>query len=82
MSARTGLNTGARILISRLIGAKDTTGALHIAQQAFVVAAIYSSTMAAIGIIFAEVVLAFLGLQPDVVKEVLRTCASRLVQLL
>jgi len=69
MSARMGINTGARALISRFIGAGDTAAAVHVAQQAFVVAALYAATMAAIGIIFAEQILAFLGLQPDVIVQ-------------
>jgi putative MATE family efflux protein len=69
MSARMGLNTGARALISRFMGAGDTAGAVHTAQQAFVVAAAYASIMALIGIIFADEILALLGLQPDVIKE-------------
>jgi putative MATE family efflux protein len=69
MSARMGLNTGARALISRFIGAGDTSAAVHVAQQAFVVALAYAVTMATIGIIFAEQILSFLGLQPDVIAE-------------
>lgn len=69
MSARMGLNTGARALISRMVGAGDTAGANHVAQQAFIVAAAYAGIMAAIGIAFAESILAMLGLQPDVIAE-------------
>jgi putative MATE family efflux protein len=69
MSARMGLNTGARALISRFIGAGDHAAAVHVAQQAFVVAAVYAFCMGAIGVVFAEAILSMLGLQPDVVRE-------------
>jgi putative MATE family efflux protein len=69
MSGRVGLDTGARALIARLVGGGDTSGAVHAAQQAFVAAIMYSAVVATVSIVFAEPMLALLGLQPDVVSQ-------------
>lgn len=68
-SARMGLNTGAIALLARAIGAGDEDGAIHAAQQAFVISAIFSLIMAAIGIFLARPILILLGVAADVVRE-------------
>lgn len=62
-----GLFTGYRSMVARRIGARDPAGAVHVARQAFSLAAIYSFVLAAIGLVFAEPMLGLLGLQPDVI---------------
>jgi putative MATE family efflux protein len=62
-----GVFTGLRSMVARNIGAKDETAANHVAQQAFVLAIIYSVVLAGAGIFFSEQMLSLLGAQPDVV---------------
>jgi putative MATE family efflux protein len=62
-----GLFTGLRSMIARNIGSGDKPGAVHVAQQAFALAAIYSVVLALIGIAFAEPMLNILGLSPGVI---------------
>ncbi|MFC1897193.1 MATE family efflux transporter [Chloroflexota bacterium] len=69
MSARWGLNTGTRAIIARFIGAGDTKGANHVAQQAFVISASYAIVVGSIGVIFAVPILSLFGLEADVVRE-------------
>ena len=69
ISAGMGLNTGNRALLARYVGAKDNVSANHVAQQSFVIAILFAVFMAIIGILFAESILTFLGVKPDVVKE-------------
>ena len=68
-SAKMGLNTGTRALLARAVGAGDDQGANHVAQQAFVITAVFSILMAAIGIFLAKPILILLGVAPDVVRE-------------
>ena len=69
MSAIMGLNTGNRALLARFVGAGDNDQANHVAQQSFVISVLFSVCMAIIGILHAEFILNFLGVEPDVVKE-------------
>ena len=68
-SLRMGLTTGTRAMIARFVGAGDTEGANHVAQQAFVISAGFSVLMAVIGIILAEPIMRIFGLEEDVVAE-------------
>ena len=68
-SARMGLNMGMRAMVARFVGAGDTEAANHVAQQAFVISAIFAIVMAAIGIFFAEPILILLGLEADVIAQ-------------
>ncbi len=67
MAARLGLGAGTRAMVARFIGAGDEKGANHVAQQAFVISAIYAIVMATIGVFFAEPILSLMGLEADVV---------------
>jgi putative MATE family efflux protein len=69
MAARWGLSTGTRAMIARFIGAGDAGGANHVAQQAFIISAIYSVVVMSIGIFLAESLLTLFGLELDVVAE-------------
>ncbi|MFC1953546.1 MATE family efflux transporter [Chloroflexota bacterium] len=66
-SMRMGLYTGLRAMIARFIGADDNRSANHVAQQAFVVGASFSTFIALVGIFFAEAILSLLGLEADVI---------------
>jgi len=69
VGARRGLSTGTRAMVARFVGAGDTRAANHVAQQAFVISAIYAISVAAIGVYLAEEILILFGLEPDVVAE-------------
>jgi len=62
-----GLFTGLRSMVARHIGSKDKAGAIHVAQQAFVLSVIYSIILAVIGILFSEKILELLGTESTVV---------------
>jgi len=66
-SMRMGLYTGLRAMVARFVGAGDNENANHVAQQAFVVGAAFSTFIALVGIFLAEEILTLLGLEPDVV---------------
>jgi putative MATE family efflux protein len=68
-SMRMGLTTGTRAMVARFVGEGDAEAANHVAQQAFVISAIFSITMAAIGMFLAEPILMLFGLEADVVAE-------------
>jgi len=69
MAGRLGISVGMRAMIARFVGQSDTKGANHIAQQALVISAAYALGLALIGILFAEQILIFLGVDADVVIE-------------
>jgi putative MATE family efflux protein len=64
-----GLFMGLRAMIARFVGAKDSPGANHIAQQAIVLGLALSVFIAAIGLFFAEPIMRLMGVSPDVVAE-------------
>jgi len=64
-----GLFTGLRAMVARFVGAGDTKGANHIAQQAFVIGISLSVLLAVIGIFLADQILIVFGVEPDVVAE-------------
>jgi len=66
-AALMGLFMGLRAMVARSIGAGDEDSANRIAQQAVVVGAVSSVTLAIIGIFFAEGILALVGLEPEVI---------------
>jgi len=67
MTAKWGLIAGARAMVARCIGAGDTEGANHVAQQAFVISAVYGVVMTVVGIYLAEPILGLFGLEADVI---------------
>jgi putative MATE family efflux protein len=64
-----GLFTGTMAMIARFIGAKDEFNANRVAQQAYVVAGSFSLIMAVIGILLAETILHWLGVDQNVITE-------------
>lgn len=69
VSAKAGLDVGARAIVARSVGAGDTEGAGEVARQALLVSAAYGAITAAIGAVFAEAILGLLGLEADVIAE-------------
>jgi len=67
MMIMTGLSVGTRALIARFVGSRDVAGANHAAQQAFVISAVYTVVMIAVGLVIAEPALRLMGLAEDVV---------------
>ena len=68
-STRLGLNTGVRAMVARFVGAGDFESANHVAQQGFVISAVFSAVLAVVGMAFAEPLLRVMGVEPDVVTE-------------
>ena len=68
-SAMLGLGMGLRAMIARFVGAGEIEEVNHVARQAFVVVAVFSTVVAVIGIFLAEQILGLMGLEADVVAE-------------
>ena len=64
-----GLFTGLRAMVARFVGAGDVAEANHVAQQAFVIGAVFPLFTAIIGIFLAEPILILMGVEADVVRE-------------
>lgn len=64
-----GLGTGTRALIARLVGAGDTSGARHVAQQAFIISGVYAVVVTTIGLFFSEALMGSFGLEADVAAK-------------
>jgi putative MATE family efflux protein len=64
-----GLFMGLRAMVARFIGAGDEKMANHVSQQAIVIGAISSFTLAIIGIFFSERILMLVGVQEDVIAQ-------------
>lgn len=64
-----GLTIGLRAMVARFVGAGDKEGANHIAQQGYMISAIFAIFLAAIGIFLTEPILLLLGVEPDVVVQ-------------
>jgi putative MATE family efflux protein len=62
-----GIFMGLRAMVARFIGAKDNNTAVHVAQQAFVLALIFSIVMVFVGIFLSESILKLLGTPPGVI---------------
>ncbi len=68
-AGRMGISAGVRAMVARFVGAGDTEGSNHVAQQGLVISAVYAIVMAAIGIFFAEPILGLFGVEADVIAE-------------
>lgn len=63
-----GVFTGLRSMVARFIGARDNAGAVHVAQQAFVIAGILGLIFALIGIWLDRSILELLGVSSTVLE--------------
>jgi putative MATE family efflux protein len=68
-TARQGLDTSTRAMVSRAVGAGDLSLANHVALQAFALSGTISLAMALIGIVFTEFLLRLLGLSEGVIAQ-------------
>ncbi len=64
-----GLTIGVRAMVARFVGAGDRESANHIAQQGYIISAIFAIFLAAIGIFLTEPILRLLGAASDVVAQ-------------
>ncbi|MCX6020677.1 MAG: MATE family efflux transporter [Chloroflexi bacterium] len=69
MTARMGLDTAARAMVSRAVGAGDMKLANHIATQAIMLSATISFVLTFLGFIFTESLLHALGVSDEVVAQ-------------
>jgi putative MATE family efflux protein len=63
-----GIFTGLRAMVSRYMGAQDRSQAVHVAQQALVMAAICGILLAVVGILLDRWMLGLLGVSPEVIE--------------
>ena len=59
-----GLFTGTSAIIARFVGAKDTSGANHAAQQAYVIGLGFSILIALVGVFLSRPILSVMGVSP------------------
>ena len=71
-----GIFTGLRSMVSRYVGAKDKDGAIHVTQQAFVVAGILGVLLAIIGISLDRWILGLLGYLRQYLRWAPHICVS------
>jgi len=64
-----GLSTAATAVVARRIGEKNPDAAAHAGMQSLLMALIAAVVFGALGILFAEDILKFMGAQPEVIKE-------------
>lgn len=69
MTARMGLDTAGRAMISRAWGAGDRTLANHIAVQSITLSFTISFTLTSLGFIFTEALLRLLGVSEEVIAQ-------------
>ena len=63
MSVMMGIGQGARAMVARFIGGGDTPGANNVAQQGFMICALYSMFMVLVGIFLSEAILKIMGVR-------------------
>ncbi|MFC2015130.1 MATE family efflux transporter [Chloroflexota bacterium] len=68
-SLKMGLTVGTRAMVARFIGAGDEEGANRVAQQGFVITAVFTALLSAVGYFLTEPILELLGAEPDVIAQ-------------
>lgn len=69
MTARMGLESGMRAMISRAIGARQVRYANHVLQQSLILQTMLAALMIAFGFLLTEPILRVLGLSPAVMEQ-------------
>jgi len=69
MSSISGLNIGLRATVSRLVGAGDHDGAVHMLKQAFVIALVFTAVVAVAGGLLSRPLLSTFGLEAKAVDQ-------------
>lgn len=67
MAAKVGLMAGLKAIVARFVGADDTAGAIHAAQQALVISIVFGVTTAVVGTVFADELIGLFGVDAEVV---------------
>ena len=68
-SLKQGLTMGVRAMVARFIGEGETEKAIHVAQQGYIITAIFTAFLSAIGVFLAEPILELIGAAPDVIAQ-------------
>jgi len=68
-TVKSGLGTGERAMVARLVGGGDVAAANHVTGQAFVISAAYGAIITVIGIFFIEPIFNLFGLEADAAAE-------------
>ena len=69
VTARQGMDTGMRVMVSRAMGTGDTRLAEHVVFQAATIGLVYAAVMVLIGVFLTEFLLGLLGVSDAVVAE-------------
>ena len=69
VTARQGMDTGMRVMVSRAMGTGDTRLAEHVVFQAATIGLVYAALMVLIGVFLTEFLLGLLGVSDAVVAE-------------
>jgi putative MATE family efflux protein len=69
VALKQGLTIGVRAMVARFVGAGDKEGAIHVAQQGFIVTAAFTFLLSMTGIFLTEPILKLLGAGPDVIAQ-------------
>ena len=68
-SLKQGLNQGVRAMVARFIGEANREAAIHVAQQGYIITAVFTVLLAVVGVFLAEPLLRLLGAGPDVIAQ-------------
>ena len=68
-SLKMGLTTGVRAMVARFIGEGNREAAVHVAQQGYIITAVFTLFLSATGIFLTEPILHLLGAAPDVIAQ-------------
>jgi putative MATE family efflux protein len=68
-SLKQGLTMGVRAMVARFIGEGDKERAIHVAQQGYIITAIFTAMLSTIGVFLAEPILKLIGATPEVIAQ-------------
>lgn len=68
MTAMMGVAIGARALIARFTGMKNTIDAVRVARQSFMIGAAFAIVILVIGVSFSDIILRLLGVEDEVLR--------------
>jgi putative MATE family efflux protein len=68
-SLKQGLTMGVRAMVARFVGEGDNEKAIHVAQQGYIITAIFTAFLSTIGFFLAESILKLIGASPDVIEQ-------------
>ena len=68
-SLKQGLTMGVRAMVARFVGEGEKEKAIHVAQQGYIITAIFTAFLSVIGVFLAEPILELIGAAPEVVAQ-------------